>query len=106
MGFPCERDGFPQCPGKLSSPFLLVKWPQGPPPVQDGELDCMVMRTEAAGQWKVAFALVCSRLAFRLQEAWEVSALLDLVRVTLGQVQGVGHWVHGRADAGGPAFIL
>lgn len=48
-GTPCKREDV-HSPLKALSPFLVVKWHQGPPSVHDGELDFMVMRAEAARQ--------------------------------------------------------
>lgn len=86
--------------------FLLVKRQQGAPSIQDGDLGCRVVRTEAAGQQEVACGFLCSRLELWLQEAREVGILVAPVRITRGQGQSVGSWVHGGADAGAPAFVL
>lgn len=104
-GLPGEREGFHSAPAGAPH-FLLVKWHQGPPSVQDGELDFVVMRTEAARQQEVAFALLGGRLALGLQEARKVRALVDAVGIALGQVQSVGNRVHGMAETGEPAFAL
>lgn len=74
-----------------------------------------MVRTEAARQQKVTFALLCSRLALWLQEARKVGTLEGPVPTVLGHVQSMGSWVHGqsvgsgvhgRADPGKPAFVL